>query len=299
MTVATSYQPGHILVQIANEFKKRVESESDGSISVNVSSGGAYGSESKISELVKSGGVNAQTVGGLVWHKYAPKYAFFSNPYVMEDFEQITSVFESDAFQPAFDQIQQNGNQYELGQQVYIGKRHVTSNTPIRSPDDLKGIDLRLPELDSIVAIWNAIGASPTPVALDELYSALDNGVVDASEGPAEQVYSSDLYEVQSHYNKTAHQIETGNLMVNKDFYDGLDQTNQDILDKAGANITKSATDTAKNREEALFDKLSKKGMTIVEDVDVEAFRSAARPAVKEQFKSNWALSWDQVQKQA
>lgn len=295
MTVASAFEPGHILVETANNFKEAIESESDGDISVEVSAGGSYGNETEIGELVSQSGVEAHTAGTAPYNQFAPEYAFFGSPFVMPSYEQLLSVLDSDEMQEGIDTLVENGNQRPIGQQVYRGARHMTSNKPIQSAEDVSGLNLRLPELNPWVTIWEEVGASPTPVSLSELYSALEQGVADASEGGAEQISSFNLYEVQSHLSLTGHLISTGNLYVNESFYQGLDQTHQDMIDEISQEVTQEAAETSQSREQDLIDELGENGMTIVEDVDVETFREAGAPGVEQLFENQWAFDWDTV----
>ncbi|XVH33427.1 TRAP transporter substrate-binding protein (plasmid) [Haloferacaceae archaeon DSL9] len=295
MTIASTFEPGHILVEMAESFGERMQSETDGAVSVDVVPGGSYGSEDEIGELVSQRGVEAHTAGTFPYFQYAPDYYFFANPFVMDNYDQMVRLMDSDLMQPAFDQIRETGNQIVMGQQVYRGFRHFTSNSAIRTPEDVQGLNLRLPELDTWVSIWDDIGVNPTPVALDELYSALETGTVDASEGPAEQISSFNLGEVQSHYSLTSHLIESGNLYMNVDFYEELDETYQELADEAAMEITQEASQTVQDREEELINQLADGGMEIVDDVDVDAFRAAGESAVERQFEENWEHSWDDV----
>lgn len=295
MTIASTFEPGHILVQAAENFKEQIEEESGGDISVEISPGGSYGSEDEIGEIVSEGGVEAHSAGSFPYYQFAPEYWFFGCPFVLPDYEQLLSVLESDEMQEAHDTLIENGNQRPIGQQIYRGARHFTSNTPVRSPDDVAGLNLRLPELDPWVQIWESVGVSPTPVALDELYSALEQGVADASEGGAEQISSFNLHEVQSHLSLTGHLIANGNIYINESFYQGLDQSQQDMIMEVGQQATQSAAETAQSREEELINELGEQGMEIVEDVDHEAFQQAASPAVEELFETTWEFDWETV----
>lgn len=295
MTIASTFEPSHILVQAAENFKEQIEEESGGNISVEISPGGSYGSEDEIGEIVSEGGVEAHSAGSFPYYQFAPEYWFFGCPFVLSDYEQLLSVLESDEMQAAHDTLVENGNQRPIGQQIYRGARHFTSNTPVRAPDDVSGLNLRLPELDPWVQIWESVGASPTPVALDELYSALEQGVADASEGGAEQISSFNLYEVQSHLSLTGHLIANGNIYINESFYQGLDQSQQDMIMEVGQSATQSAAETSQNREEELINELGEQGMEIVEDVDHEAFQQAAAPAVEQLFETDWEFDWETV----
>ncbi|MGQ3413830.1 TRAP transporter substrate-binding protein [Natrinema versiforme] len=296
MTIASTFEPGHILVQAAETFKEEIESESDGDISVEISPGGSYGSEDEIGEVVSQGGVEAHAAGSFPYFQFAPEYWFFGCPFVLSGYDQLLSVLESDEMQEAHDALVENGDQRPIGQQIYRGARNFTSNTPIRSPSDVDGTNLRLPELDPWVAIWEEVGASPTPVALDELYSALEQGTADASEGGAEQISSFNLYEVQSHLSLTEHLIANGNIYINDTFYQGIDETYQDMIMEVGQSATSSAAEQSQSREEELIQGLAEEGMEIVEDVDVEAFQEEAAPAVEQLFENTWAFDWETVQ---
>jgi TRAP-type transport system periplasmic protein len=295
MTIASTFEPGHILVQAAENFKEQIEEESDGDISVEISPGGSYGSEDEIGEVVSEGGVEAHAAGSFPYYQFAPEYWFFGCPFVLSDYDQLLSVLESDEMQEAHDTLIENGDQRPIGQQIYRGARHFTSNTPVQTPDDVSGLDLRLPELEPWVQTWEGVGASPTPVALDELYSALEQGVVDASEGGAEQISSFNLFEVQSHLSLTGHLIANGNIYINEQFYQGLDQSQQDMIMEVGQEATQSAAQTSQDREQELIEELGNQGMEIVEDVDTAAFQEAAAPAVEQLFESTWAFDLETV----
>lgn len=294
-TIASTFEPGHVLVQAAENFKQKLESESDGAITVNISAGGSYGSEDEIGEIVNQGGVEAHAAGSFPYFQYAPAYWFFGCPFVISDYDQLLSVLRSDQMQEAHDTLKQEGNQRPIGQQIYRGNRNFTSNKPIKAPEDVQGLNLRLPELDPWVTTWKEVGASPTPVALDELYSALETGTADASEGGVSQISSFNLSEVQSHLSLTQHLVANGNIYMNEQFFQGLDQTYRDMILEQGQKATQEATQTAMEREEELIDELKSAGMTIVRDVDHEAFRSAAEPAVQQLFENTWEFDWETV----
>ena len=93
----------------------------------------------------------------------------------------------------------------------------------IRTPDDLKGLKLRVPEIPSWVRVWTAVGARPTPVAWPEVFSGLQMGVIEAQENPCFNVNQAKLYEVQSHLMYTAHVPAVWHWSISSSFLDGLD----------------------------------------------------------------------------
>lgn len=293
ITLGSTENPENIQVRTAKRFADNVEEMSDGDISVTISSGGSYGSVEEIADLVSQNVIQMSVGGFLPLDRYASQYYFIDSPFVIEDYDHMTSLLKSEKFQPALDQLQQRGNQTIIGDPIYRGFRHFTSNKPIRSPEDVDGLNLRLPQLSTWIAVWEEIGASPTPVSLDELYSALQQGVADASEGDIQQINSQSLYEVQSHVSLTSHLLSAGVMIINHDFLTGLDDTHQETIEEAVNEATQWGAEQGQSAEGKLIDEVGNQGVEIVEDVDQEAFREAGRPAVEQLFEDQWAETWD------
>lgn len=299
MELASSYEPGHILVEAAEDFQEQIEEETDGQFSVEVTPGGAYGGEEDHAELLLEESIQGAAVGTPVWEQYVSDYFIFNVPYSIEDHDHLLRIMQSDTMEEGRERLREDANHRMTGGEhtwIYRGTRHFTSNSPVQSPDDVQGLDLRLPQIDAWVELWSEIGAQPTAVSLDELYTALQTGTVDASEGPPDQVATNNLQEVQSHYSLTSHHITPGAIYVANDWFEGLDETYQDLIMEIGPGIHEEATQTAMDREEDLIDELEDEGMEIIEDVDTEAFREAGEPAVRELFDENWVVTYDELQ---
>lgn len=294
ITLASVMEEGTSLVYAGNLFKERIEEESGGDISVDFSYGGAYGSEAETFDLMRGGSIDMYTGGSDIYDIYAPEYYFFNTPFVIESFEHQQQVMQTDEFEEeVYPALEEEGNVQIAGPRVYRGMRHFTSNEPVRTPEDVQGMSLRLPSHDSWVAAWESVGASPSPVSLDELYSGLQQGVVDASEGPPAQISSLSLWEVQDYYSMTAHLPQSGQMYFRADFYQGLDQSVQDMLDEIADEVSQEATQWARDTEEELITEIEENGMEIVDDTDSEAFYEAAAPAIEQLFETTYAGSWD------
>lgn len=294
ITIASTFEPGHVLVEAAEIFGEEIGDETDGDIDVEVVPGGAYGAEDEIADQVQDGTPAMHVGGGIPFSTFAPEYYFYDSPFVVEDLDHLRRIENSDAFEPAYEQLREQGNQRKVGQFIYRGMRHFTANEPVRSPADAEGINLRLPELDTWVSTWEAIGVDPTPVALDELYSALEQGVAEASEGDAEQIHSFNLEEVQSHLSLTGHMVQTGALYVNEEFFQDLDEAYQTALLDVAEEATLEASEQAEDGEDELIEDLADQGMEIVEDVDQNAFQSEAESAIEDIFDDQWEGTWEE-----
>lgn len=298
MEIGSSFEPGHIVVETANMFAERMKEESGGRFQVTVTAGGAYGSESEITELV-SGGTLSGFAGGTIipFLIYSQESYPLLMPFLIKNWEQKKRVYDSELVQDqTIPKVIENGNQRPLGQPVYRGQRHTLTKKPVRSPEDIKGLNIRMPQIESWVEIWSELGAKPTPVALDELYSALNSGVVSASEGPAEMVSSFNLDEVLTHMAKTGHRIEPGSLFFNEDFYSGLDETYQDMMAEVADEVTEEASQKAIKREGQLLDELSE-SMTILEppEVNRDAFYTKAEPALERMFDKKFVGTLEEI----
>ncbi|WP_408960201.1 TRAP transporter substrate-binding protein [Natrinema sp. 74] len=294
ITMASVMEKGTSMVHAGELFKERIEEESDGDISVDFSYGGAYGSENETFDLMSQGAIDMYTGGSDAYKLYTPEYYFFNTPFVIESFEHQKKIMQTDEFQnEVYPTLEEKGNIRVAGDRVYRGMRYFTSNKPVRTPEDVQGMELRLPSSDPWVTAWESVGASPSPVSLDELYSALQQGVVSASEGPPAQISSLSLWEVQDYYSLTAHLPQSGQMYVRSDFYQNLDQSQQDMFDEIISEVTKEATQWAKSSEEDLLTEIEENGMQIIEDVDSEAFYDAAAPGIERLFENSYTGTWD------
>lgn len=293
--LASAFEPTHILAKAAEKFKELVEKRGNGRIEVELFLGGVMGSEEECTESVSIQAVEMQAGGGLPIKTYAPKYYFLDSPYVIKDWAHYKRVFyDSPIGAKARELIETKGNTVYLGV-VYRGVRQFTSNKPVKTPEDLKGVKLRLPQLPTWIAVWKAVGALPVPVALTELFSALQTGVADASEGDVSQIHSFHLYEVQEYLSMTGHLVQTGALTINKSFLESLDKQKRDIVEKAGREAADWASEEIIKNEENLIADLKKNGMQVIIP-DADAFRKKAEPAVEELFKKEWPVTtWKEV----
>lgn len=297
-TLGSPYEPGHILVQAAEDLAERVESETDGGLTINVVPGGSYGGEEAHADNIFSESIQMASYGTTAWPRYVPQYFVFNVPFTLEDFEHLQRIMRSDAMSEGRELLREEANHRMIGGEnpwIYRGKRHYTSNNAVTSPDDVSDHNLRLPQYDSWVAIWEEVGANPVAIALNELYSSLQTGTANASEGPAQQIDSQNLYEVQDYYSLTGHHITPGAIFVADGWYQGLDETYQEVIDDVGPTVHQEATEQARSNEEELINSLGENGMEIIRDVDQEAFFEAGSPAAEQQFGDR-ALSYEEIQ---
>jgi tripartite ATP-independent transporter DctP family solute receptor len=290
--LATTFAPGHILVDTSERFKALVEAESKGNITVDLRP--AAGTEDGINLETSMGIVDMQATGGPPLQVFAPAYFFFNGPYVIRDYDHFLRVWNGPLGDDAKQLVREAGNMVALDT-VYRGFRQMTSKVPINGTADLVGLKLRLPTVPTWLKVWSSLETQPTAIPLPMLYESLRTGVVDASEGDLSQISSLRLYEVQSHLSLTNHLVGVGWFFVNEDFWQSLSHRQRRRIRQAMQEAAAFGTQKMQDSEASLLQSLQAAGMTVVMP-DAAAIRAKARPAVDELFRTDWPVTtWDEV----
>lgn len=282
--------------QMFYRFVDALEKKTDGRITGKVLPQTIGGGEDHLNATA-SGAIDmhAQTVV-VMTTSYDPSYSFVLTPFIPQNWEHFVKMHDEyimpmDGFNG---ELVKKANQRILGVGKY-GLRSVTSNKPVKSPDDLSGVKMRVPQITAWTKVWKAIGTQATPVAYDELYQALQTDVVSASEGPIKQVFDANLYEVQSYFDLTHHVPTDSSVTINEDTWQSLSDADKELVQTTlddqlqwlDQKVTAKASELRKKAQE-------EHDMTIVEDVDRQAFIEAAMPALKE-MSADWQISYQQA----
>jgi len=290
--IGSPFKTGHILVDAAEKFKELAETRSGGRIEVQIDAGTK--AEIPINKMNSAGELEMQSNGTNFLEVYAPPYYFFTGPYVMKDFDHYMRVWNGKLGQQAQAEMEKNGKLKYLGT-VYRGLRQTTAKKPLYTPADVSNMKLRLPPIPSWMAVWKAIGADPVALSLPELYPGLKSGKADSSEGDLPQISSFKLNEVQTHLIMTNHLVQTGGMLINKPFFDGLPKADQTLVVQAAKEACDWVNTKMKTGENAYLIDLQRKGMQVVIP-DAESFRAKAKPAVEDLFKKQWSVTtWAEV----
>ncbi len=278
---------GEIVWGIADRIKEEIETETDGRIAVRLV-GPEVGGERELLEATSRGEYQIVQSGDMVIANYAPRYGVTSVPFVFPDYDSVAQAYDGPLGEKMNEALVANGNMRLIGRSLR-GARLLTGTKPIRTPADLEGTKLRVPEIETWVQAWKAVGALPTPVAWPEVFTALQTGVVDAQENPIAQIYEAKLYEVQDYIMMTEHLLAYFHWCINEDFYQGLSDEDRRIVTEAVENATNWGTEMQDSKsQEQLEEMIQDYGVEVIEP-DKDAFFSAARPAIQEIAASQWA----------
>lgn len=254
----------------ADEIKKR----SGGKYEMEVFPASSLGKETDINEGLSLGTVDVIWTGfQFAGRSYGP-ISISGYPYVYRSVDHWKKFLKSDLFKDLADGYQKaSGNKAITA--TYYGKRHVTAKKPVRTPADMKGIKIRVPDAPAYTAFPKATGANPTPIAFAEVYLALQQGVVDAQENPLTTIQAKKFYEVQSHINLTGHITDSLLAIVGGPLWNRLNDADKKLFTEVLTEAAAGCTAAIEKNEEELVAWFEKQGNTVIKDVDVAAMQKA------------------------
>lgn len=295
MTIALHTAPDTIEHQAVKRFKESVEQQTKGRITVDIFPGAQLGAEKENLEQIKVEEIQGSIFGDVMTSQLAPDLDPTIIPFIYSNVDDVFATWNG----PIGDKIKQacidKGNIHVVG----IGRRgarYLLGNKKMLTPADVKGVKLRLPEISTWVTLWKSFGALPTPIAFNEVYSALQTKVVDSFESTLELVYTGKYYEVQKYAIKTQHLYGLFHFCIAESFLKKLPDDLRDIVLTAGKEACAWGDAKASDYEDTMAKDLTEKGMTIV-DVDKDAFVATAMPAITEIAKSWQDGVWQEVEK--
>jgi tripartite ATP-independent transporter DctP family solute receptor len=280
----------HPSAQMVERIAADVKDKSGGRIVVQSFPGGQLGSSRDMIEAVANGTQQIVLEGAANFGAWVPSISVVESPYIWRDAEHLVKAMAGPVGRAFNDELVGKRGMRILGT-TYYGTRHLTTTSKmVKTPADLVGFKLRVPENDVFKAMAEAWGAKPTPMNFGELYLALKQGAVDGQENPLPTIKSGKFDEVQKYLVLTGHIITPRLVVVNEGFWKGLAPADQKLLqDAISAGIQWQNAELAKQERE-LVDAMKASGMTVVA-VDVEAFRKPVVAAVVPKFESRWGKS--------
>ena len=274
------------------KFAELVKERTGGRITVDVGTSSQFGDDAESVTNIRLGTIafsaNAQgATSGAV-----PEIGLLGLPFLFQDLEQAEAVMDG----PVGDKIAAAAEK----QGIYIlawwnnGIRETSnSKKPIVVPGDLAGMKIRTPPDPMTIDIFEALGASPTPMAFSELYIALQQGVVDGQENPLINIHSSKLHEVQPYISMTNHKYEATPFLASKIVFDGLSPEDQEIVRTAAREAGQLNRQMVRDQSNELRATLEAAGVKFNE-VDPAPF-VAATQAVYDKWRAQYPELVDEL----
>ena len=261
--------------QAARKFAEVVEAKSDGRIKVSVHDSGTLGAQRQLLEGILAGTVHG-TMATEPLSYWVEDMGLYGIPYLFRDQKHLDDFLKSDAGAELHKKLSDVG--FRPLTYYHRPPRHITSNKPINSIDDLKGLKIRVPESPTAPAAFKAMGATPITMNFAELYSALETGVVDGEENPITSVFFNKLHEVQKYLAYTSHQYQVGYMIFSEKMYQSLSDADKKILDDAAAEAQQFESDLIQGLMKTIEADMKAAGVTFT-NPDVAPFAKAAKTA--------------------
>jgi tripartite ATP-independent transporter DctP family solute receptor len=228
-------------------------------------------------EQVVAGELELAIAGPSFLAMWLPPLGVFDAAYAFRDMDQMLEFSRSPLMQEHWEQLRKSFGVRVLDTWAY-GTRHITSNRPIRTPDDLRGMRLRLPSARIWQASGEALGASPLPIAFGEVYMALQQGIADGQENPVPVIYAMGFHEVQKYLNMTGHNQSCIQILIGDRVWERLSTNQQSSLVAAIHQLGNDVYEgTLREEEQLLHEWQSSRQLEVIRDLDIEAFREKAR----------------------
>ena len=282
-----------IVGQTDSKFKETVEEMSGGKIKIDLQASGVLGSENDVLDTMLGGGgtIDISRISAFALTSYgAEKSVLLSIPYTFANRDHFWKFADSDLAPEFLMEPHDNG----LGVRgLYYGEegfRHFFTVKEVKGLDDLKGMKLRVSNDPIMNGMVEGLGASPTVVSFNELYSALQTGVVDGAEQPIANYKSNAFQEVAPNLILDGHTLGAIQVIITDEAWDKLPPEQQDILMQAGKEASEFNRQISEEAENKVLEELKADGINVIEVDDITPWQEACKDIINESTKDNAEL---------
>lgn len=286
----TANDPGIVM---AKYFADLISEKTDGQITVKVyDNGSLVSAEGELAALL-GGEVHMLNITPAKLTAKSPWMSYFDSAYQFDSYEHMQAFLESDIFKDVQQRMAEEQGVHFLGV-AYNGVRVMNLSEDCgecRTPEDMQGIMVRMPNSETMMAVGEAVGITPVPLALNETYMAIQTGTVSGQDNPVLSVYNQKFFEVTKYIVRTNHMLSILFPCVSEELWvelgeAGLQEVFQECMNEAMDYCAQYVFDMAGDAEQKLMDE----GMVFIDDVDLDAFKAHAADYYS---KSPLSASWD------
>lgn len=262
-------------------FVDLVNEKSDGRIQVTFYQDGTLANELDAMQMVKTGEIQMAILCDNFSTQLVDGYDPCIIPFVFQNSDDAAAVYDEENLGTLINQVcEEKGNVYLLGIQKRT-PRLLTAKSAIETPDQLNGINIRVPQIDYWCDVWNGLGAVSTVVDWNETYQALQTGVVDCQENPIDNIYTNKIYEVNEYVMMTEHQYGVNHWVANKDFIDGMDEEMKAVLQECIDESCAYGDELLEEKSDEYFNELTADNLIQVVEVDKNVWSDAAKETIE------------------
>ena len=284
---------GTIVGQTATAFKEKVEELSGGSITIDIQANGVLGAESDVLDTMLGGGgtIDMARISAFALTSYGgEKSSLLSVPFTFVSRDHFWNFATSDLAQEFLLEPHENGTGIRGLFYGEEGFRHFFTVNPIEGMDDLAGMKIRVSNDPIMTGMVEGLGANPTVVAMGELYSALQTGVVDAAEQPIANYQANAFPEVAPNIILDGHTLGAIQVVITDEAWDSLTPEQQDVLTEAGEYASQYNRQISQETEDKILEELKADGVNVIEVDDITPWQDACKDVIEEATKNNKEL---------
>ncbi len=259
------------------KFKEELEKLSNGTIKVQIYPNSTLGGDRDMVEGMKMGTVDLALVAG-VFANFDDTISILELPYLFRSYDEYKKIVTGPIGKEIEANILKSCN-VRILDWWDRNSRQVTSNRPVNTPADLHGLKIRVPEIPAMVDVWRAMGATPTPMAMSEVYTGLQQGTIDAQENPIATIYGARLQEVQKYIVMTNHKFEYVTLAMSEKRFSSLTDEQKGWVRQAAKAATEFENNLVATDEEKLLKEMQENNGIEVIYPDIKPFADLATPA--------------------
>lgn len=258
----------------AQRFSELVTEKTNGEIKIELYPNSTLGNDRDMAEGLQMGSLDFSLISGVLGN-FEPSLQLLELPYLFRDAEHLRKVLYGPIGDELYDRLLKSSGIRGLAYWE-CGSRQLTTQKPINSVKDIKGLKIRVPEIPAMVDAWKAMGANPTPMAWGEVYSALSQGVVDAQENPYPFIYAGRIHEVTKYIAETNHKYEYIGLIMSEKTYQKLTPEQQKAIEEAAAEATEYENKLVNEQANEFLQKMVDAGIKVTHP-NTEEFAKLAR----------------------
>lgn len=296
ISVATVQPENHAIVQGLNAFKQYVEDELGDSFEIRLFTNGVIGGNSEALELLQMGSLDLIATSGSNLEAFANEYKIFGLPYLFNDEASFRKVMNEEEFT---DIIYNSTTQKGIQGVAWFsnGVNNFYASQKIETPEDLKGLKIRVQSSEANVKLVQGFDAAAVVMAYGEVYTALQNRVIDAGTNPEMALVDMKHGEVAKYYSRTEHQIFTDMLVANTDFLDSLNEKEKEVFQNGFKLSSQVANEAWDKRISEVTKEATEMGVKFI-TVDKESFEEIQKPVKEELLNNNPELQplYDMIQ---
>lgn len=265
------------------KFADEVNEITDGELSIEVYGDGTLGEDAELLEGLKIGSADIWVGGAGVLTSASDTAQIFTVPFMFDSQDHANTVYNGQIGQEITDTIIEESG-YNVLSYWPRGARWLTANQAVETPEDLQGLKIRVPDNPMFTQSFERMGAAPTPMGFGEVFTSLQQGVIDGQENPLSLIYNSQFQEVQDFLIETKHIREPITVVMSDETLSSLSEEHQEALQQAANGTAKEfAAEEVSTGEEEYAEMLQDEGMELIEP-DIIEFQNKLDGMIEEEF---------------